>query len=123
MEIRNFCKSLLDENQFTRLAYDHEQSDMKPPNLDGYLPDIFLVDQSISIIGEAKTITDYQTNHSIKQYIHYINFLKNKKNPHLIFSCRKRIKRTFLNMIDTLMYTNKVNKDVFKVIFIEITNI
>ena len=51
------------------------------------------------------------------------NILKNKTNPHLMFSCRKKIKRTFSNMIDTLMHTNQVNKNLFKIIFIEKTSI
>ena len=123
MELRNYCESILSENQLLRLACDHDESDIKPPELNGCIPDLFLTDTSISLIGEAKTIADYQTNHSMNQYIHYINFLKNKKNPHLIFSCRKKIKRTFSNMIDTLMYSNRVDRDMFKIIFLEKTNL
>lgn len=61
----------------------------KPPNIAGYLPDVFaknLARDPVTIIGEAKTSFDLETNRSELQFIAYLSFLKTAPEPLLVVS-------------------------------------
>ena len=42
----------------------------------GFIPDVQFWDESLYVIGEAKTLNDFEREHSREQYISYINECK-----------------------------------------------
>jgi hypothetical protein len=69
----------------------------KPPNIGGYQPDVFakaVVRQPITIIGEAKTTYDLETNRSELQLISYLSYLKSASDPFLVMSTSWVVQRT-----------------------------
>jgi hypothetical protein len=69
----------------------------KPPNIGGYLPDVFVkavARQPVTIIGEAKTAYDLETNRSELQLISYLSYLKTAPNPFLVISTGWAVQRT-----------------------------
>lgn len=53
----------------------------KPPRIGGFAPDVYAMDapHTVTIIGEAKTQQDLETEHSRKQIRAFIEFLKDKE--------------------------------------------
>jgi hypothetical protein len=53
----------------------------KPPRIGRFTPDVYAVDapHTVTIIGEAKTVPDLETDHSRKQIRVFIEFLKDKE--------------------------------------------
>lgn len=49
----------------------------RPPKICGFIPDVFATDvpTSVTLIGEAKTASDLETNHSRKQIAAFLKFL------------------------------------------------
>lgn len=69
----------------------------KPPNIGGYLPDVFAKDvarRPVTIIGEAKTAYDLETNRSELQLISYLSYLKTAPDPFLVISTGWVVQRT-----------------------------
>ena len=69
----------------------------KPPNIGGYLPDVFakaVARQPVTIIGEAKTAHDLETNRSELQLISYLSYLKTAPDPFLLISTGWVVQRT-----------------------------
>jgi len=62
--------------------------DEKPPILDGFVPDVFAYDvpTTITIIGEAKTSTDLETDRSRAQIKTFIDFLRWRENSMFFLS-------------------------------------
>jgi hypothetical protein len=60
----------------------------KPPRIGGYLPDVYAVDApcTITIIGEAKTVKDLETDHSRRQIRAFTEFLVHKERGILVVS-------------------------------------
>jgi hypothetical protein len=64
-----------------QLAIIHDLPDVlgaeKPPRIGGFVPDIYAVDapSTITILGEAKTAADLETDHSRKQLAAFLSFL------------------------------------------------
>lgn len=58
----------------------------KPPMIEGYHPDIFAEDTppTFTLIGEAKTAADLETEHSKLQFRAYLGYLKLRSCPHLV---------------------------------------
>ncbi len=79
--------------------------------------------KELCLIGEAKTTHDYQTNHSMEQYISYFKFLKDKENPMLIFSCDWPILKSFKGLIYSLLRNNKYELTSKDIIFLKKTNL
>jgi len=54
----------------------------KPPRVGGYVPDVFAVDtpRSTTIIGEAKTLLDLETQHSRQQITSFLQHLTLARN-------------------------------------------
>lgn len=44
----------------------------KPPNIGSYRPDLFISNEKLLLIGEAKTESDWQKRHSLEQYKDYM---------------------------------------------------
>lgn len=53
----------------------------KPPRISGFAPDVYAVDapRTVTIVGEAKTVRDLESEHSRKQIRAFIAFLKDKE--------------------------------------------
>lgn len=69
----------------------------KPPNIGGYQPDVFATAagrKPMTIIGEAKTISDLETTRSELQLISYLSYLKTCPEPILVLSTGWVIQRT-----------------------------
>lgn len=58
----------------------------KPPRLGGFSPDVYAIDVpvTITIIGEAKTARDLETEHSRRQLTAFITHLNSQSNGVLI---------------------------------------
>ena len=58
----------------------------KPPLIAGYHPDIFAEDTppTFTVIGEAKTAADLETEHSKLQFRAYLIYLKLRPQPRLV---------------------------------------
>ena len=57
----------------------------KPPRIEGYVPDVFITDvpNTTTLIGEAKTRQDLETDHSRRQIVAFLSYLS--KTPRGIF--------------------------------------
>ena len=51
----------------------------KPPRIEGYVPDVFVTDvpTTTTLIGEAKTLHDIETDHSRLQIFAFLSYLSN----------------------------------------------
>ncbi len=60
----------------------------KPPAIDRYTPDVYAYDtpNSMTVIGEAKTVADLQTERSSRQLAAFFDFLKFRPNGCLLFA-------------------------------------
>mgnify|MGYP006908223643 CR=1 FL=1 len=79
----------------------------KPPNIGGYLPDVFakaVARQPVTIIGEAKTAYDLETNRSELQLISYLSYLKTAPEPFLVISTGWVVQRTAKGLLCRLRY-------------------
>ena len=57
----------------------------RPPKIEGYVPDVFVTDvpTTTTLIGEAKTQQDIETDHSRRQIFAFLSYLS--KTPRGIF--------------------------------------
>ena len=57
----------------------------RPPRIEGYVPDVFVTDvpNTATLIGEAKTRRDLETDHSRRQIVAFLSYLS--KTPRGIF--------------------------------------
>ena len=60
----------------------------KPPMIGQFKPDVYAIDAPITrtIIGEAKTQGDLETNHTAAQFRSFMNFLRLQPNPVFILA-------------------------------------
>ncbi len=60
----------------------------KPPMIGQFKPDVYAIDAPITrtIIGEAKTQGDLETNHTDAQFRSFMNFLRLQPNPVFILA-------------------------------------
>ena len=66
---------------------DKPESIYKPPLMGNYRPDLYFCHDNKLIIGEAKTIKDYDTSHSKDQYITYLRECQSFKGEALLVLC------------------------------------
>ena len=67
-----YIKNIVPEDKRILIEIDSADSD-KPREVDGrFIPDVQFWDDSLYIIGEAKTINDFEREHSREQYAAYI---------------------------------------------------
>jgi hypothetical protein len=118
--IYDWAKENVPKDDFLSATVDLPEFSMnenlRPPNLANSIPDFFIGTPNITVVGEAKTAGDFQTNHSIKQYENYLEFLNGKKNNFLIMACNYKIRKTFKNIIDDIIYKKNIalsNKPIF----------
>jgi len=60
----------------------------KPPAINGHQPDVFAEDTppTFTLIGEAKTAADLETEHSKLQFRAYLSYLKLRPRPLLVIA-------------------------------------
>jgi hypothetical protein len=75
----------------------------KPSPIEGYFPDLYAATTppTITIIGEAKTIGDLETQRSLNQFLAFIRFLSVRPNPTLILATPWRGRSTAMRIINT----------------------
>lgn len=66
---------------------DSPSSAYKPPMIGNYRPDVYFHHSNSLIIGEAKTIRDYETKHSKEQYITYLDECQKFQGEALLVLC------------------------------------
>lgn len=68
----------------------------KPPKIGPYRPDVYAIDAPVTrtIVGEAKTQLDLETDHSTGQFAAFLRYLRLQPNPTLIVAVPWQAKAT-----------------------------
>jgi hypothetical protein len=76
----------------------------KPPKVGAFRPDVYAIDAPVTrtIIGEAKTATDLETEHSGMQFAAFLTYLRLQPNPILIASVPWHAKATARSLLQVL---------------------
>lgn len=114
-----YCKKHLSDTHYLMTSFDHDSSNLKPPRLKGCTPDAFLDTENLTLIGEAKTSRDYYTEHSMQQYEFYFDYLRNKKNPLIIFSSDWRTVKSLKSIVMTLLDIKNIKLNSNQIVFIK----
>lgn len=97
-----------DEYHAYQLAIFHDLPALlgaeKPPRIGGFLPDLYAVDAppSITILGEAKTAEDLETEHSRKQLTAFLTFLQLQSNGILVVAVPWQARARAKNLVARL---------------------
>ena len=74
------------------ILVDHPESrpTEKPPRIYDFVPDIYAsnIDDSLLVIGEAKTSKDLESNHTFNQLKAFLSFCALHKNSNFVFAVR-----------------------------------
>jgi len=110
--IYNWAKENVSKEDFVHATVDlpefSKNENTRPPNLVDCIPDFFIGTRNITIIGEAKTARDFQTNHSIKQYERYLEFLNGKNNNYFVLACNYIVRKHFRNIVSDIIYKKRI---------------
>lgn len=71
--IVEYAKSIVPIEMRTLVQYDSADTKRPPKIGEKYIPDVFFWNRDRLIIGEAKTINDFDRKHSQEQFIAYLN--------------------------------------------------
>ena len=76
----------------------------KPPAIEGFRPDVYALDapSSITIIGEAKTESDLETDHSQRQLFAFLSFLASQNHGVLLLAVPWSASAAARNLIASL---------------------
>src|SRR5687767_12395891 len=76
----------------------------KPPRINGFLPDIYAVDapSSIVILGEAKTVSDLETDHSKRQISAFLTYVSQQHRGVLLLAVPWQASATARNLLRIL---------------------
>lgn len=76
----------------------------KPNRIDGYVPDVYAFDAPLTttIIGEAKTADDLETEHSRRQITAFLSFLGQQKSGTFIIAVPWQVKKRAAALIGFL---------------------
>jgi len=93
--------------KFSMLQVDN--SSFNAPSIFNSIPDVFYEDpsQSLVILGEAKSINDFNTAHSLSQYKDYLNYMNNREG-YIVFACRWKIIKAFKEVINSVIISNNI---------------
>ena len=98
-------------SEMSKLIQIDSPDTKRPEMIDRFIPDILLEEDSLLIIGEAKTIKDLERKHSLDQYEAYLrkcqSFIGDK---YIVISVPWQITRTAKNLFRSLK--NKYSIDV-----------
>ena len=85
--MEQFVLQMIPFEQRGFIFVDSPASAYKPPLLGNYRPDLYFCHDNKLIIGEAKTVNDFNTTHSKDQYITYLNACHSFKGNSLLVLC------------------------------------
>jgi hypothetical protein len=79
--------------------------DSRPPRIQGFVPDIYVVDvpTTFTIIGEAKTGSDLQSERSRKQIAAFLEFVAYRANGMFILAVPLPFGATARAMVDAML--------------------
>ncbi|MBR2396981.1 MAG: hypothetical protein IKB00_10315 [Bacteroidaceae bacterium] len=108
--IKEYAKSLLPSQEHIHMIADTPFERETPPHVENnYRPDFYYCHNFQLIIGEAKTDDDFNRQHSLDQYLSYLQecqrFLGDST---LILSGSWRISASFANLIRNLQRQNDI---------------
>lgn len=90
--LQEFSESKLSryKNYYCFVDHSFSESIDKPPKINGFVPDLYgaTIGEEITLIGEAETYEGIRSHHTEQQLLAFLNFLKNRSNPHLIIATR-----------------------------------
>lgn len=69
----DYIKEIVPVKTTGLIAYDSPDSDNQTPKIGDYIPDVYYWHDDIMIVGEAKTINDFENKHSFAQFDTYMN--------------------------------------------------
>ena len=70
--VLDYAKSVIDTDLHGIIQYDSPDTSRPPRLIDNYVPDVYFCYKDLLIIGEAKTLDDFERVHSKKQFQSYI---------------------------------------------------
>lgn len=85
--LEQYVLRIIPSGQEGFIYVDKPESAYKPPLMGNYRPDLYFCHDNKLIIGEAKTIKDYDTSHSKDQYITYLKKCHSFKGDALLVLC------------------------------------
>jgi len=95
------------------ILVDSPSSICKPPLIGNYRPDLYFLHNNSLIIGEAKTIQDYDRKHSIDQYITFLNNCQSFHGDSLLVLCSSwTISLSYKSLIKYIKRINGFNTKV-----------
>jgi hypothetical protein len=73
----------------------------KPPTVDGFYADVYAVTSppSITVLGEAKTIPDIDSERTFRQICAFLSFLSVRPEPTFIFAIPWQARATAKNLV------------------------
>ena len=76
----------------------------KPPKIGVYRPDIYAIDAPLTttIVGEAKTQSDLETQHTREQFLSFMEFLRLQPKPVLVVAVPWQVKTAARSLLDGL---------------------
>lgn len=91
----------------------------KPPKIGNFRPDVYAVDAPLTktIVGEAKTQLDLETDHTKAQLASFISFLKLQRNAVLVVAVPWQAKPTARSMLQGL--ANRLGAAEIRVVVID----
>jgi hypothetical protein len=93
----------------------------KPPLIGDYRPDLFAIDAPLTttIIGEAKTAGDLETNHTHMQLAHFIRFLCLQTNPVLILGVPWQARARGLGLVNSIIDNRGIEPSLISVVIVD----
>jgi len=81
-------KYLNGERAYLLIDHPDSHTNNKPPNINGYVPDVFssIAPPGCLIIGEAKTINDVERIHTEEQIKAFLRHCRNYENAIFVFA-------------------------------------
>ena len=81
----------------------------KPPKIGAFRPDVYAVDAPLTrtIVGEAKTQADLETDHTRAQFVSFIRFLRLQQNAVLVVAVPWQARATARSLLDALLGADK----------------
>lgn len=85
--VEKYVLNKISSKQRGFVLVDTPASVCKPPMIANYRPDLYFNHDNTLIIGEAKTVNDYETKHSKEQYVSYLQECQNFQGKALLVLC------------------------------------
>lgn len=86
-KIYEYAKKLIPQDQLCFLKADLFDCEKPSLTYDNYIPDVSFIHDNLIIIGEAKTLDDFKTEHSRNQFEAYFNELSNFNGSSYFIVC------------------------------------